>query len=263
MSITPDPQRLEVPGGTISYQRAGSGPPLLFLHGGGGGGWFKPHASWARHHDVVAPVHPGFGDSDELPEVEAVDDLVYHYLEVIELLGLERPALVGHSFGGWLAAELAVIAPDSFAALVLLGAVGLRIPEAPITDLFFAPPQQLPALLFADPASAPFGGGPPDVETMLAAYRDMTALARFTWSPFMSNPKLHRRLGRVTVPTLVLCAEQDRLVPRAHAERYAQLIDGARLETIAECGHAMHLERPRAVADAVSSFLRDQAGARP
>jgi pimeloyl-ACP methyl ester carboxylesterase len=251
----PDPQRLAVPGGTISYQRAGSGPPLLFLHGGGGGGWFKPHASWARRRDVVAPVHPGFGDSDELPDVEAIDDLVYHYLEVIDLLGLERPVLVGHSFGGWLAAELAVLAPDSFAALVLLGAVGLRIPEAPITDLFFAPPQELPALLFADPANAPFGGGPPDVETMLAAYRDMTGLARFTWSPFMSNPKLARRLGRVTAPTLVVWAEQDRLVPPAHAERYAQLIAGARLEMIAECGHAMHIERPKAVADAVSGFL--------
>src|ERR1700734_2592610 len=107
MSVTPAPQRLAVPGGTISYQRAGSGPPLLFLHGGGGGGWFKPHASWARHHDVVAPVHPGFGHTDELPDVEAIDALVYHYLEVIELLGLGRPALVGHSFGGWLAAELA------------------------------------------------------------------------------------------------------------------------------------------------------------
>lgn len=261
MSTTPAPQRLEVPGGTISYQRAGSGPPLLFLHGGGGGGWLESHASWARHHDVVAPVHPGFGDSDELPEVEAVDDLVYHYLEVIELLGLERPALVGHSFGGWLAAELAVLAPDSFAALVLLGAVGLRIPEAPVTDIFFAPPQQLPALLFADPASAPFGAGPPDVETILAAYHDMTGLARFTWSPFMSNPKLHRRLGRVTAPTLVLWGEQDRVVPRAHAERYARLIAGARLETIPDCGHAMHLERPQAVADAVGGFLRDRAGA--
>jgi len=260
MSETPAPQRLDVDGGSISYQRAGSGPALLFLHGGGGGGWLDAHAEWARDHDVVVPVHPGFGDSDELPELEAVDDLVYHYLDVIERLGLQRPALVGHSFGGWLAAELAVLAPDSFSALVLLSAVGLRIPQAPITDVFFAPPAEVPALLFADPGAAPFGGGPPDVEAMLAIYRDMTALARYTWSPFMSNPKLHRRLHRVRAPTLVVWAEQDRVVPRAHAERYAELIGDARLATVADCGHALHLERPHELATVVGEFLRERGG---
>jgi pimeloyl-ACP methyl ester carboxylesterase len=248
------PRRLAVTGGSISYLSAGSGPPLLFLHGGGGAGvWHEAHAIWAREHRVVAPDHPGFAGSDELPDVEGVDDLVYHYLDVIEALELERPALVGASFGGWVAAELAVAAPDRFRALVLLSPVGLRIPEHPIADVFFMRPDQLVGALFADPARAPVLT--PDVDTLLAAYRDQTALARFTWSPFMSNPKLHRRLGRIAVPTLVLWPEHDRIVPRAHAERYAQLIPGAGLETIPDCGHALHLEQPQAVAHAVGRFL--------
>jgi pimeloyl-ACP methyl ester carboxylesterase len=252
----PDPVRLDLEGGSISYFSAGSGPPLLFLHGGGGAGrWQQVHALWSAQHRVVAPDHPGFARSDDLPEVEAVDDLVFHYLEVIERLGLERPVLVGASFGGWLAAELAVAAPADFRALVLVSPVGLRIPEHPIADLFFLPPGELPAAVYADPARAELGAGPPDVDTLLAIYRDQTALARFTWSPFMCNPKLHRRLRRIAAPTLVLWPEQDRVVPRAHAERYAQLIPNAALETIPDCGHASYLERPEAVAEAVARFL--------
>lgn len=252
------PQRLAVTGGSISYLSSGSGPPLLFLHGGGGAGaWHEAHAIWAREHRVVAPDHPGFAGSDELADIEGVDDLVYHYLDVIESLELERPALVGASFGGWVAAELAVAAPDRFRALALLSPVGLRIPEHPVADVFFMRPDQLAGALFADPARAPVQT--PDVDTVLAAYRDQTALARFTWSPFMSNPKLHRRLGRIAAPTLVLWPEDDRIVPRAHAERYAQLIPGARLETIPDCGHALHLEQPQAVAHAVGRFLSEVA----
>jgi pimeloyl-ACP methyl ester carboxylesterase len=253
---TVEPRRLTLGGGSISYFSAGSGPPLLFLHGGGGAGRWQPaHALWSANHRVVAPDHPGFAASDELPEVEGVDDLVFHYLDVIERLGLDRPALVGASFGGWLAAELAVAAPASFRAVALLSPVGLRIPEHPIADLFFLPPDQLPAALYADPARAALGAVPPDVDTLLALYRDQTALARYTWSPFMCNPKLHRRLGRIAAPTLVLWPEQDRVVPRAHVERYAELIPDAVLETIPDCGHASYLERPEAVAGAVERFL--------
>jgi pimeloyl-ACP methyl ester carboxylesterase len=138
---------------------------------------------------------------------------------------------------------------------VLVSPVGLRIPEHPISDLFFLPPNELPAAVFADPSRAEGGAQRPDVDTLVAIYRDQTALARFTWSPFMCNPKLHRRLGRIAAPTLVLWPEQDRVVPRAHADRYAQLIPNAVLETVPDCGHASYLERPEAIAGAVSRFL--------
>lgn len=255
MPAGPEPRRLELAGGSVVYREEGSGPPLLFLHGGGGADqWTEAHAILARHHRVVAPTHPGFADSDDLPEVEGVDDLVYHYLDVIDRLELERPALVGASFGGWLAAELVVHSPPLFAALGLLSPVGLRIPDHPITDVFLIPPPEIPAALFAHP-EALAQKAPADVDALLAVYRDATALARYTWSPFMCNPKLERRLGRISAPTLVLWAEHDRVVPRAHAERYASLIPNATLETIPDCGHATYLERPTEVAQAVAAFL--------
>jgi pimeloyl-ACP methyl ester carboxylesterase len=260
VAAAPEPRRLELAGGSIAYREDGGGPPLLFLHGGGGAGqWTEAHAILAQRHRVIAPTHPGFADSDDLPEVEGVDDLVYHYLEVIDRLELERPALVGASFGGWLAAELAVHSPARFAALALLSPVGLRIPEHPITDIFHLRPQAIAGALFADPARMPSFGGPPDVDTLLAIYRDQTALARYAWTPFMCNPKLERRLARISAPTLVLWPEQDRIVPRAHAERYAELIAGAQMRTIPDCGHALYLERPGEVAQAIADFLREAA----
>jgi pimeloyl-ACP methyl ester carboxylesterase len=253
-------ERLELAGGSIGYLEGGAGDPLLFLHGGGPAGqWLELHTILARERRVIAPDHPGFATSDELPQIEGVDDLVYHYLEVMDRLELDRPALVGYSFGGWIAAELAVHSPERIGSLALLSPVGLRIPDHPITDVFFLKPDELRAAIYHDTSRMAVPEAPPDVDAMLALYRDATALARFTWAPFMSNPKLERRLGRISAPTLVLWPEEDRIVPRAHAERYAQLIAGARLVSIPDCGHALHLEQPERVAEPLAAFLRETA----
>jgi pimeloyl-ACP methyl ester carboxylesterase len=188
--------------------------------------------------------------------VEAIDDLVYHYLDVLDALGLDRPHVVGASFGGWLAAELAVAAPHRIGSLVLLAPAGLRLPEHPIADLFLMTPEELVATLFHDPAA---GAGmlpaEPDVDFILAQYRDMSALARFGWTPFLSNPKLERRLRRITARTLVACPSDDRLIPVEHGHRYAERIAGARYAEVPDCGHAMYFERPAEFAGVVTSFL--------
>src|SRR5262245_64699495 len=103
---------LEMPGGRVHVLRGGVGEPLLFLHAAGGAGrWLEFHELLAQRFEVIAPDAPGFGGSDEFPDVESMDDLVYHYLDVLDQLGLDRPDVVGGSFGGWLAAELAVHSP--------------------------------------------------------------------------------------------------------------------------------------------------------
>jgi pimeloyl-ACP methyl ester carboxylesterase len=96
----------------------------------------------------------------------------------------------------------------------------------------------------------------PDIDTVLAAYRDNTALARFCWTPYLSNPKLERRLHRINVPALVVVPSDDRIIPVAHARRYADLIAGARFAEVPDCGHAMYFERPAEFASVVTSFLR-------
>jgi pimeloyl-ACP methyl ester carboxylesterase len=254
-------ERLELGGGSIQLLRGGSGPPLLFLHAAGGAGaWLPFHGQLARHFDVVAPDHPGFGRSDDLPAVEGIDDLVYHYLDVLDRLELERVNMVGGSLGGWIAAELAVHSPERVDRLALLGAAGLRIPGHMATDLFLMTPDQVVATLYKHPEAAA-GAFPaePDVDFIPAMYRDMAGLARYGWAPYLSNPKLERRLHRITAPTLVLWADDDRVIPIEHGRRYAERIPDATLRVIEDCGHAMYFERPDAFADAVTEFLEAAA----
>ncbi len=262
----PAQEHLQLAGGRVHLFRAGAGEPLLFLHAAGGAGaWLDFHALLAASFDVIAPDHPGFGGSDDFPDLEAVDDLVFHYLDVMDALGLERPHVVGASFGGWIAAELAVTAPHRIASLVLLSPAGLRLPDHPVPDIFLMPPDQLVATLFQHPPPPTEPPAAPDVEQILAAYRDQTALARFCWSPYLCNPKLERRLHRITAPTLVVSPAQDRLIPVAHGRRYAERIPAARFTEIEDCGHAMYFERPAEFAAvtidfAVTSGLPNGAG---
>jgi pimeloyl-ACP methyl ester carboxylesterase len=246
---------LDFPGGRVHLLRGGAGAPVLFLHAAGGAGqWLEFHELLAHRFEVIAPDHPGFGGSDELAEVEGMDDLVYHYLDVIDRLGLDRPHIVGASFGGWIAAELAVQAPHKIRSLVLLSSAGLRLPDHPIADLFLMTPEQLVDALFEDPSKSPFPAEP-DVDAVLAFYRDMTALARFSWAPFLNNPKLERRLHRITAPTLVVWPGTDKLVPIEHGRRYAELIPNAEFAVIEGCGHAMYFERPKEFAEITANFL--------
>jgi pimeloyl-ACP methyl ester carboxylesterase len=265
---------LDVSGaGRVHLFRAGAGEPVLFLHAAGGAGtWPEFCARLAERFDVIAPDHPGFGKSDDFPEAEGVDDLVYHYLDVLDVLGLERVHVVGASFGGWIAAELAVAAPHRLRSLVLLSAAGLRLPEHPVTDIFLTPPARLPVVLFHSPPPPPGAAadgagrevgrgrlvGDAAIDAILAAYREATSLARFCWVPYLSNPKLERRLRRISVPALVVAPDDDRLIPVAHAKRYAERIPGARYAEVAECGHAMYFEKPAEFASLTAQFISEQ-----
>lgn len=250
--------RLEVRGVQVHLLRGGSGRPVLFLHGAGGAGaWLPFHGLLAqRGLDVLAPDHPGFGQSGELEHIESMDDLVYHTLALLDRLELEQVDLVGTSLGGWLAAELAVHSPQRVRRLVLLNAVGLDIWEAPVQDLFGMNPEETVAAVFADPAiAASLFPAEPDLDFIMGLYREKVSFARLAWNPYCCNPKLESRLWRVTAPTLVLWGSEDRLVPLVHGERYVQGIAGARLHLIHGVAHAPFLEAPEATAAVVADFL--------
>jgi len=258
--VVPAEEFLELDGGRVHLLRGGTGEPVLFLHAAGGAGtWLPFHGLLASAgFEVIAPDHPGFGKSDEFPEAETVGDLVFHYLDVLDALGLDRPHVVGGSFGGWIAAELAVYAPHRIGSLTLLSAAGLRLPEHPATDLFLLPPARLSEVLFHNPpppAPAPPPGAAPDLDAIIAAYREATSLARFSWVPFLNDPKLERRLRRITAPALVVAPSDDRVIPVEHAQRYAERIAGAEYSEVPDCGHAMYFEKPEQFASAVTSFL--------
>ena len=145
--------------------------------------------------------------------------------------GLNARSCSAASLGGWLAAEWAVRYPEMLRALILVDAFGLRVPEAPATDLLRLDPGQMRSVLFADPNVAVAQTLIPDVpapESLEALLRARQTLARFAWQ-FPDNPKLSRYLYRVKTPTLIIWGAQDGVVSTAHAQAYLRGIAGAEL----------------------------------
>jgi pimeloyl-ACP methyl ester carboxylesterase len=253
----PEPTRVAMGSGEINLFRCGSGRPVLVLHAAGGAGAWNPYLELlSEHFDVLAPDHPGFGGSDELPEIRTVPQLAQHYVRLLDALGLDRVDVVGASFGGWVAAELAAAVPGRVERLVLMAPAGLHVPDAPPADLFTMAPEAIVRALFFDQAVADAAlAVPPTPEAARQAARDAAAFERFARHPFLHDPQLPARLPAITARALVLAAQVDEIIPRAHSEAYAAAIGSAELHVVPRCGHALYQERPDAVADEVIGFL--------
>jgi len=259
------PERRTVRVGTkdVRLLVGGDGPPLLYLHSVGADvDWLEAHDRLARRFTVHLPAHPGFAESTGVDQVDGIFDLVLHYVDLLAALGLGPVPVVGSSFGGWIAAELAALYPDRVGGLVLADAVGLWIDAAPIGELFGSTPPELAGMLFHDQdhplaqmlrAMTSIADVPEDF-----AYTQLKALeaaAKVGWNPSLHDPKLEGRLGRVTAPTLVLWGREDGLVPLVYGERYRERIPRARLQVLERCGHLPAIERPAEFAEAVLGFL--------
>jgi pimeloyl-ACP methyl ester carboxylesterase len=263
-AAAPARRELAVRGTPVHLLAAGGGPPLLFLHGvGGGGRWLEFQERLAGHFSVQAPSHPGHGGSPAADWIEHISDLAFLYLDLLDELGLDRVHLVGASFGGWIAAEMAVMASHRLRSLVLIDPVGIKVEGWIYPFLFGMELPELLATVFHRPEAA-IALAPPDqsIDTLALLYRQNAALARVAWNPYLYDPLLRRRLPRITAPTLLCWGEHDRLAPLACADAWAKEIPGARLVTFAGSGHVPHLEEPEAVAAAVAEFCRAQEGAR-
>jgi pimeloyl-ACP methyl ester carboxylesterase len=243
--------------GTVSMFRQGTGDPVLVLHAAGGAGLWNPYLErLSEHFDVIAPDHPGFGLSPELEGVDSIASLVEHYISLLDTLKLERVSVVGASLGGWLAAEIASTEPTRVDRLVLMAPPGILIPETPPADLFTMKPDEIVRALFLDPAKAEaMLATPLPPEAAAQAERDAASFAQYASEPFLHNPDLPARLPRINAPTLVLTPEIDVVIPPQHSEAYAAAIDGAVLEVLPQCGHALYFEEPDLVADKVINFL--------
>jgi pimeloyl-ACP methyl ester carboxylesterase len=260
----PDSRELVVRGTPVRLLTGGAGPPLLFLHGAGGGGrWLPFQEGLARRFAVHFPSHPGHAGAPAAEWIEHISDLAFHYLDLLDALGLERVHLVGASFGGWIAAEIAVMASHRLTSLTLIDPVGIKVDGWIYPFLFGMDLPQLVSTVFHDPAAA-IALAPKDqsVDTLVELYRQSAALARVAWNPYLYNPLLRRRLARITAPTLLCWGRHDRLAPPPCADAWVKEIAGARLITFEESGHVPHLEEPEAVAAAITDFCSSQGGAR-
>lgn len=249
---------LKLPQAKVSLATRGSGRTYVFLHPGEGlyGADAFIEALAARG-QVVVPSHPGFGTSELPTGISTVDDLSYLYLDLLEQLDLDDVVLVGPSFGGWIAAEMAVKNTKRIGGLVLVDALGIKVGDRytrDITDMHALGRHALAAHLYADPARfAPdFMNGDPALSEQWA--RDREAFTYFGWQPYMHNPKLLGRLHRIDVPTLVIWGEADRIVSADYGRAYANAIPGARFVAIPGAGHMSHVEKAAEVAREIGAF---------
>jgi len=238
----------------------GSGPALLLLHGDNG---LDHRAEFlqllARHFEVIAPSHPGFGRTALPDRIDSVEDLAYLYLDLADALDLRNALLLGFSLGGWIAAEIAIRSSNRFAKLVLVGPVGIKVGDREsrgVPDIFATSPEELNRLTFHDPSNANNDSGSLTDEEAHIIVRNREALALYTWEPYMHNPKLRYYLDRIGIPTLVLRGASDGMVSQAYAETYTGLISGAKLELIAEAGHFPEIEQPRELVERIAAFGR-------
>ena len=246
-------------GASIDLWEGGTGPPLLYLHGAGGFRADHPFLGLlGQRRRITAPSHPGFGLSSLPDWIDRPEDIAHLYLNLLDHLGSTPIDLIACSLGGWIGAELVSMVPDRFRRLVFVGPVGVKTgsrEQLDIPDIFALPAAEVEKLLYRNPEK--FRPDPTEMTdqelTIMLRNRETTAL--LTWEPYMHNPKLPHRLGRVTNPALFLRGEYDGLIPAAYLERYAKLLPNARTMTLPDTGHVPHVETPEAFVQAALTFL--------
>ena len=252
-------QNVELGGLKLKIGRGGSGRPVLVLHHDIGTLDKLPfYEALSARFDVIVPVHPGFGEKSERAQwLRHPRDLAALYQWLLAELGIERASLVGLGFGGWIAAEMAVLAPRDFHRLVLVGAMGLKPPEGDIKDQAIVSYIDYARAGFHDPAA--FARNYGDVSTDQLVDWDLCREMSFrvAWKPYMYSPTLPHVLGGVRAPALVVWGDDDQIVPKSAGELYAKVLPKARFETIAASGHCVDMEQPDALARLVTSFVEE------
>jgi pimeloyl-ACP methyl ester carboxylesterase len=259
VTTAPSADRVSIAGVELEVLRRGAGNPLVLLHGFQHLDPRLPVVDMlAGKAELIAPSHPGFGGSKRPKDFGTLYDLVQLYLDFLDTL--KGPVtLMGLSFGGWLAAEIAVKAGRRIDRLILVDALGIKISdrETPdILDVFNVHPDEVVRKSWHAPEThAPRYDDMEDDELITIA-RNKEALCRYGFHPYMYNPQLKRWLGSIKARTLVLWGASDGVVKPAYGEAYAKLIPGARFESIANAGHHPEIEQPAALAARVQAFMQ-------
>ena len=257
----PEERRLEIRGGAVTFKvlAAGRGAPLVYFHS------YYERSAWspfldvlARSFSVYAPTHPGVAGSTGIETLDDLLDLTLAYDELLGALGVERAHLVGHSFGGMMAAELAAVFPSRAQSVTLVSPLGFWRDDAQPADILILPADELAAVLWRDPASpvarewaAATGGDPDDIAAQVESLQRRSSMAKFVWP--IPDKGLQRRLHRLAAPTLLIWGDDDRANPVVYAEAWQRRVKGAALRLLPG-GHMILHEAPEAAARAVVEF---------
>jgi pimeloyl-ACP methyl ester carboxylesterase len=239
----------------------GAGPALVFFHGPWGVTWDPFLTELAKGFTVYAPEHPGTAPDthDDIYHLDGLWDLVLCYDELLRALKVDEAVLVGHSFGGMVACEMAAAYPRRAKRLALIDPIGFWRDGERVQNWMMVNPAELPAWVFRDPSSEAarrmFGPSEPPEAAAAARVRltwTMGATGKFTWP--IPDKGLKKRIHRVTAPTLLVWGKEDRLVPPVYADEFARRLADARVQTVDGAAHAPHLEQPERVARMIREF---------
>src|SRR6266571_4084497 len=241
---------------SVTYNDRGQGRPFLLLHGGGGPltvSAFADLLAAERPARVVTPTHPGFGGTPRPESLTTVRDLAAFYAGLLSDLDLHDVTVVGNSIGGWIASEMALLDPARIGGLVLVDAVGIKVEGHPVVDFFSLTPRQVAEASYHDPDR--FGIDPTKLppEALQAMAGNRAALTVYAGEQ-MYDESLASRLSGVTVPTLVLWGDSDRIADADYGRAFAAAIPGAEFKMLANTGHLPQIETPAQLLAAIWSF---------
>ena len=250
----------QVSGSELVILKGGTGKPLLVLHDElGFPGWLKWNSALARRRTLIIPMHPGYGATAAPEWIRNARDLAGFYSIYLRQQKLAPIDVVGFSFGGWIAAEMAAANPAQFEHMVLVGPAGIKPSKGDIMDFFqVMAPDQLAATVL-NPDETPefkdlFGGIGPEAFALMEDARAQTA--RLAWQPFMHNPGLGKLLEVAdSLPTLLVWGKQDAVVPVSAADDFKAAIKNSRLVTFDRCGHRPEIEKSDDFVREIQNFL--------
>jgi pimeloyl-ACP methyl ester carboxylesterase len=240
----------------VTVTEAGAGRPFLLLHGGAGPHSVLPFGerlARERPAHVLTPTHPGWNGTPRPGDLIDVRGLAALYVALLDQLDLTGVTVVGNSIGGWIAAEIALLASPRVSGIVIVNAVGITVPGHPVADFFSLTPAELADLSYHDPDRFRI-----DPATIPDAQKAVMAANRQTIALFagesMADPTLAERLAAVSVPTCVLWGQSDRIVDPEYGKAFAAAVPGAVHVPMTGVGHLPQLEAPERTLEAVWDF---------
>ncbi|HVN88745.1 MAG TPA: alpha/beta fold hydrolase [Candidatus Binataceae bacterium] len=248
---------------SVKYYQEGKGDHLVFLHSAGGLPGFTPELqALSEHYTVTAPILPGFGSSGVEHLHEDVQKLVFFGWDFVDAMKIDKAILVGHSFGGMMAAEMAATEPSRVKKLVLVAPAGLYVKEHPMLDIWATTPPNLMKAAFHNPESpiAKAAMATPtehqaQVEAIVGLANALSTASRFLFPN--GDRGLSERLYRIKAATLLLWGETDGIIPPQHADEFKRLLTSAasvKIQRIAGAGHVMFPEAPETSVKAILDF---------
>jgi pimeloyl-ACP methyl ester carboxylesterase len=273
-------QTVRIHGHEVAYCSAGSdGPVLVLLHGlaGCSAGWAGLADRLGDRYRLIAPDLLGHGQTAKPRGDYSVGAYATGVRDLLDVLGVERATLVGHSFGGGVAMQLAYLGPERAERLVLVASGGLGDEVSPLLRTISLPLSEfvLPLVMLTgvrDAASVLRAllrriglRTDPVVEEVLATYGRLTdrqaqrafvetIRASIDWNGQRASARDRIRLA-AELPTLIVWGTHDRVIPVEHARATHAAIPGSRLELFEGAGHFLPVEHPRRLAALLDEFV--------